>query len=69
MSPKKTNLKKLLALLKDGKWHPASELAVEVSWRFGHTVYEARHKGYPVETREVAHNQCEYRLVSKSHIR
>ncbi|MGL5062759.1 MAG: hypothetical protein ACRC62_22525 [Microcoleus sp.] len=64
MSQKKTNLEKLLTLLKDGKWHSANELAVEISWRFGHTVLEARRKGYPVEKRKIAHNQFEYRLMS-----
>jgi hypothetical protein len=62
MSEKNSNLKKLLAILKDGKWHSADELAIRVSWRFGHTVHEARNKGYSIDTRKVAHNKFEYRL-------
>jgi hypothetical protein len=58
-----TNLKRLLSILKDGQWHSGKELAAKVSWRFGHTVYEARKKGFSIEMRKVAHNQFEYRLV------
>lgn len=57
------NLKKLLLILKDGKWHSGRELAIKVSWRFGHTVYEGRRKGYPIEMRKIGHNQFEYRLL------
>ena len=59
---KKTNLQRLIDLLKDKLWHPAEELAQEVSWRFGATVHEARKKGYRIEKRRIAHNQYEYRL-------
>lgn len=62
MLTKLTNLELLIALLKDGEWHSSKELASEVSWRFGHTVFEARKKGYFIEKRKVAHNQFEYRL-------
>jgi hypothetical protein len=58
----KPNLQKLLAVLSDEQWHSSDELALKVSFRFGHTIFEARKKGYPVETRRVAHNQFEYRL-------
>ena len=58
-----TNLKRLLALLGDGEWHSADELAAQVSHRFGHTVFEARRKGYQIEKKPVAHNCFEYRLV------
>ncbi|MBO9999393.1 MAG: hypothetical protein J7641_10380 [Cyanobacteria bacterium SID2] len=61
---RKTNLQRLLALLKDGKWHSADELASQVSFRFGHTVFEARQKGYLIEKRRVAHNHFEYRLAA-----
>ncbi|MBW4554442.1 MAG: hypothetical protein KME59_00600 [Trichormus sp. ATA11-4-KO1] len=64
MLVKSTNLEKLIVLLKDGKWHSSDELAAKVSFRFGHTVFEARKKGYFVETRQVAHNQFQYRLLA-----
>lgn len=61
---KQTNLERLIRLLRDGKWHPGDELAFHVSWRFGHTVLVARKKGYQIETREVARNKFEYRLLT-----
>jgi len=64
MLTKLTNLERLIAILKDGKWHPSDELASKVSWRFGHTVFEARKKGYPIEKRKMAHNQFQYRLLT-----
>lgn len=63
MLVKLTNLERLIAVLKDGQWHLSDELAVKVSWRFGHTVFEARKKGYSIEKRKVAHNRYEYRLL------
>lgn len=57
-----TNLEKLIAILKDGNWHSGDELAANVSFRFGHTVFEARKKGHLVEKRQIAHNHFEYRL-------
>lgn len=63
MARKVPNLRKLITILKDGLWHSADELANKVSWRFGHTVYEARRKGYTIEKRKVAHNRFEYRLL------
>lgn len=63
---RKTNLQKLLALLRDRQWHPASKLAENVSWRFGHTVFEADKKGYKVEKRKIAHNKFEYRLLESA---
>lgn len=56
------NLQKLLRVLKDGNWHSSDELASKVSWRFGHTVFDARKKGYSIETRMISHNQYEYRM-------
>ncbi|MFQ4140916.1 hypothetical protein [Chlorogloeopsis sp. ULAP02] len=64
MLVKSTNLEKLIAILKDGNWHSSDELAANVSFRFGHTVFEARKKGFLVEKRQVAHNQFEYRLLA-----
>jgi hypothetical protein len=64
MLVKLTNLERLISVLKDGKWHLGDELAAKVSWRFGHTVFEARNKGYLIEKRKVAHNQFEYRLLA-----
>jgi hypothetical protein len=49
MLVKLTNLERLIAVLKDGQWHSSDELANKVSWRFGHTVFEARKKGYSIE--------------------
>jgi hypothetical protein len=63
MLVRSTNLDKLLAILKDDNWHSSDELAANVSFRFGHTVFEARKKGYLVEKRQVAHNQFQYRLL------
>lgn len=63
MLVKLTNLEKLLTILKDGNWHLSDDLAANVSFRFGHTVFEARKKGYLVEKRQVAHNQFQYRLL------
>lgn len=57
-----TNLQKLLSVLKDGEWHSQNELVSKVTHRFGHTIFEARKKGYSVETRSVARNQFEYRI-------
>ncbi len=65
MLVKPTNLKKLIAILKDGNWHSSDELAANVSFRFGHTVFEARKKGYVVEKRPIAHNQFQYRLLAR----
>jgi biotin operon repressor len=59
---KTSNLQRLLDLMKDDLWHPAEQLAQEVSWRFGATVHEARNKGYQIEKRKTAHNRYEYRL-------
>ncbi|WP_071516170.1 hypothetical protein [Geitlerinema sp. PCC 9228] len=64
MKLKTMNLEKLLMLLKDGQWHSGDELAMKVSWRFGHTIYEARHKGYKIEKRKIAHQQFEYRMLA-----
>ncbi|MBE9164848.1 MULTISPECIES: hypothetical protein [Microcoleaceae] len=63
MRVKLTNLDRLIGVLKDGKWHSGDELATKVSWRFGHTVHEARKKGYSIEKLKVAHNQFEYRML------
>jgi hypothetical protein len=63
MLVKLTNLDRLIGVLKDGQWHSGDELARKVSWRFGHTVFEARKKGYSIEKRKVAHNQFEYRML------
>ncbi|NJN61043.1 MAG: hypothetical protein HC795_05475 [Coleofasciculaceae cyanobacterium RL_1_1] len=57
---KPTNLQKLLQLLKDGQWHLAEELARYVSFRFGHTIHEARKKGYDIQKRMISHNVYEY---------
>ncbi|NET32735.1 MAG: hypothetical protein F6K19_12085 [Cyanothece sp. SIO1E1] len=57
-----TKLDLLLQVLDDGKWHSSEELASKVSWRFGATIHEARHKGHPIEKRKVCHNHYEYRL-------
>jgi len=57
---KPTNLQKLLQLLRDGQWHRAEELAWYVSHRFGHTIHDARNKGYDIQKRLVAHNVYEY---------
>lgn len=59
-----SNFERLIAILKDGKWHSSDELAIKVSWRFGHTVFEARKKGCLIEKRKVAHNQFQYRLLA-----
>ncbi len=64
MLVKLTNLERLIAILKDGKWHSSDELANKVSWRFGQTVFEARKKGYSIEKRKVAHNRFEYRMLA-----
>jgi hypothetical protein len=58
-----TNLQKLLGLLEDKQWHPSDELAYHVSLRFGHTIFEARKKGYPIETGKISHNRFQYRLL------
>ena len=58
--PKKLDL--LLAALADLDWHWGEELAVEVGWRFGATIKEARYKSYSIETERVG-VQSRYRLV------
>jgi hypothetical protein len=60
---KPTNLDRLIAVLKDGEWHSGDELAAKVSFRFGHTVFEGRNKGYFIDKRRIAHNRFEYRLL------
>ena len=60
-SKPKTNLQKLLKLLGDGEWHTTEELS-QITWRFGHTIHEARNKGYLIEKRKISHNQFQYRL-------
>jgi hypothetical protein len=65
MPVKLKNLEKLIAILKDGKWHSSDELAANVSFRFGHTIFEARRKGYLIEKKQVAHNQFQYRLLTE----
>ncbi len=62
MSNNKTNLVRLINLLGDHDWHWAEELAAQVCWRFGATIYEARHKGYVIETDPVG-KKHRYRLV------
>lgn len=49
MKDKLTNLEKLIAILKDGKWHSSDELAANVSFRFGDTIFKARKKGHLIE--------------------
>ncbi len=58
-----SNFERLITILKDGQWHSSEELAAKVSWRFGHTVFEARKKGFSIEKRKVAHNRFEYRKL------
>lgn len=65
MLVKLTNLEKLITILKDGNWHSSDELARDVSFRFGDTVFKARKKGYLIDKRQVAHNQFEYRLSAQ----
>ncbi|HAG85271.1 MAG TPA: hypothetical protein DCL61_30035 [Cyanobacteria bacterium UBA12227] len=64
MLVKSTNLERLIAVLKDGRWHSSDELASKVSFRFGDTVFKARKKGYSIETRQLARNQFEYRMLT-----
>lgn len=64
MFAKWTNLKRLIAVLKDGQWHSSNELAFRVSLQYRHTLTEARKKGYPIEKRKIAHNQYEYRMLA-----
>jgi hypothetical protein len=59
---KKTKLDLLLTALADLDWHWGEELAVEVGWRFGATVKEARNKGYSIKTERVG-VQSRYRLT------
>lgn len=65
MLAKLTNLKRLIAILKDSEWHSSDELAAKVSLRFTHTVFEARKKGYRIEKRKLAHNRYEYRILRR----
>ena len=60
---KRTKLDLLLSVLVDLDWHWGEELAVDVGWRFGATIKEARHKGYSIETDRVG-AQFRYRLVT-----
>lgn len=63
MYPKKTNLERLISVLRDGQWHPGDELANKVSYRFGHTVYEARKKGYDIQIRKISQYRHEYKWL------
>jgi len=61
---KLNNQQRLLKLLSDGLWHSSSELAREISFRFGDTIHKLRRKGHQIEKRLVEHNHYEYRLIA-----
>jgi hypothetical protein len=61
----KTRLKlteKLYELLKDGKEHSSSELALDVSHRFGDTIHKLRREGVKIQTRKDGSGMFWYRL-------
>lgn len=58
---KTTKIDLLIAVLSDHQWHWGNELAVEVSWRFGATIKDARNRGYQIETEQVG-PKWRYRL-------
>ena len=61
----KTKLKlteKLYELLKDGKEHSSSELALDVSHRFGDTIHKLRREGVRIKTRKDGSGVFWYRL-------
>ena len=61
------NIDNLITLLNDGQWHSSNELAAKVSYRFAHTVYQARKQGYCIETRKIKNlNYYEYRIDNNS---
>ncbi|NET32734.1 MAG: nucleotidyltransferase domain-containing protein [Cyanothece sp. SIO1E1] len=60
--------RRLIDLLQDHKWHSSDEIASKVSWRFGATIHEARRKGYVIDTRKVANDQYEYRLITCQYV-
>jgi hypothetical protein len=53
---------KLYELLKDGKEHSSSELALDVSHRFGDTIHKLRREGVKIETRKDESGMFWYRL-------
>ena len=57
------NFERLMEVLRDGKWHSGDELAVKISYRFGHTVFEARRRGCSIEKRQVGRSRFEYRML------
>jgi predicted nucleotidyltransferase len=59
-----SSLNQLLKLLEDGQWHSSNELVSKVSFRFAHSIFQARKQGLEIETRRETNNQFEYRLVS-----
>lgn len=53
---------KLYELLKDGKEHSSSELALDVSHRFGDTIHKLRGEGVRIQTRKDRAGMFWYRL-------
>ena len=53
---------KLYELLKDGKEHSSSELALDVSHRFGDTIHKLRREGVRIQTRKDDSGMFWYRL-------
>lgn len=61
-SKKKTKVDVLLDLLCDHQWHWGEELAIQVGWRFGATIKEARSRQHLIETDRVG-PKWRYRLL------
>ena len=57
------NESRLLGVLEDHIWHPATELVAKVSHRFGAVIFTLRKKGHIIEKRHTGGGLYEYRLV------
>ena len=58
---------KILLRMRDGEWHEASDLAYNVSWRFGGYLHNLKKKGVDWEKERIPNTEAQvfkYRLVS-----
>jgi len=62
--PRATKTEKMLSVLKDGRWHPTSELVRRVGHTFAVAKFMLINYGYPIQRRRHPHKrfQHQYRL-------
>jgi hypothetical protein len=57
---------RMIALMSDNSWHPASELVEKISHRFSATMYVLKKRGYQFEMRKVTAQQNEYKMTVRA---